>query len=78
LASSDNFITNIINAVGGSATYAFALTVAASGLTINQLGTGAPTTQAKIGSIWRRSDGGAGTTFYVKESGTDATGWVGK
>ena len=33
---------------------------------------------AGIGSIAYRSDGGAGTTLYVKESGTDATGWVAK
>jgi hypothetical protein len=25
-----------------------------------------------------RSDGGAGTSFYVKESGTGNTGWVSK
>ena len=33
---------------------------------------------ARIGSTWRRTDGGAGTSFYVKESGTGNTGWVGK
>lgn len=31
-----------------------------------------------VGSTYRRTDGGAGTTFYVKESGTGNTGWVGK
>jgi hypothetical protein len=30
------------------------------------------------GSFYMRTDGGAGTTMYVKESGTDATGWVAK
>ena len=30
------------------------------------------------GSMWLRSDGGAGTTFYIKESGTGNTGWVAK
>ena len=34
--------------------------------------------QAKIGSTFRRLDGGASTSFYVKESGTDASGWVAK
>jgi len=29
-----------------------------------------------IGGTWRRTDGGSGTTFYVKESGTGNTGWV--
>jgi hypothetical protein len=33
---------------------------------------------ANIGTMYLRSDGGANTTFYVKESGTDATGWVAK
>lgn len=31
---------------------------------------------AGIGSIFQRLDGGAGTTLYVKESGTGATGWI--
>ena len=31
-----------------------------------------------VGATWCRTDGGAGTTFYVKESGTGNTGWVGK
>lgn len=33
---------------------------------------------AKVGSTYRRFDGGANTSFYVKESGTDASGWVAK
>ena len=33
---------------------------------------------AAIGSIYLRSDGGAGTSLYVKETGTGNTGWVGK
>jgi hypothetical protein len=33
---------------------------------------------ARIGSIYQRTDGGAGTSFYVKESGTGNTGWVAK
>jgi hypothetical protein len=33
---------------------------------------------APIGSIARRTDGGAATSFYIKESGTGNTGWVGK
>ena len=31
-----------------------------------------------IGSTYRRTDGGVGTSFYVKESGTGNTGWVAK
>jgi hypothetical protein len=33
---------------------------------------------APIGAVYHRTDGGAGTSFYVKESGTGNTGWVGK
>lgn len=33
---------------------------------------------APIGSIAGRTDGGAATSFYVKESGTGNTGWVAK
>jgi hypothetical protein len=33
---------------------------------------------APVGSLFLRSNGGAGTTLYVKESGTGTTGWVGK
>lgn len=33
---------------------------------------------ANIGSTYRRTNGGAGTCFYVKESGTSNTGWVAK
>lgn len=33
---------------------------------------------APIGSTARRLDGGAGTSFYVKQTGTGSTGWVGK
>lgn len=33
---------------------------------------------AAVGSTFRRTDGGAGSSFYVKESGTGKTGWVAK
>ena len=33
---------------------------------------------APIGSTYSRTDGGAATSFYVKESGAGNTGWVGK
>jgi hypothetical protein len=43
-------------------------------------GTGSPlnVVTAGVGTIYLRTDGGTGSTFYVKESGTDATGWVAK
>jgi hypothetical protein len=31
-----------------------------------------------VGDLFLRTDGGVGTTLYVKESGTGASGWVGK
>lgn len=33
---------------------------------------------AAVGSMYTRTDGGAGTTLYIKESGTGNTGWVAK
>lgn len=44
------------------------------------MGTGSPETKviAAVGSLWLRTDGGAATTLYVKESGTGNTGWVAK
>lgn len=33
---------------------------------------------APVGSLAVRTDGGAGTTLYVKQSGTGNTGWVAK
>lgn len=43
-------------------------------------GTGTPegAQTASVGSVYVRTDGGAGTTLYVKESGTGNTGWVAK
>ena len=43
-------------------------------------GEGAPegAVTASVGAVYRRLDGGAGTSLYVKESGTGDTGWVGK
>lgn len=50
--------------------------------TANQIfsGVGSPETRiiAPVGSLYLRADGGAGTTLYVKESGTGNVGWVGK
>lgn len=43
-------------------------------------GTGSPegVVKASVGVLYLREDGGAGTTLYVKESGTGNTGWVAK
>jgi hypothetical protein len=44
------------------------------------VGSGSPESAktAGVGSIYLRSDGGASTSLYVKESGTGNTGWVAK
>ena len=44
------------------------------------IGTGSPegVVTAAVGSLYLRSNGGANTTLYVKESGTGNTGWVAK
>jgi hypothetical protein len=43
-------------------------------------GSGSPESAitAPVGSLYMRDDGGAGTTLYVKESGTGNTGWIAK
>lgn len=43
-------------------------------------GTGSPNNviTAPVGSLFLRTDGGASTTLYVKESGTGSAGWVAK
>jgi hypothetical protein len=43
-------------------------------------GSGSPegVVTAVVGSFYSRTDGGAGTSFYVKESGTGNTGWAAK
>ena len=43
-----------------------------------QSGTGSPegSITASVGSLWTNTSGGAGTTLYVKESGTGNTGWA--
>lgn len=47
---------------------------------IMRSGTGTPeaSVTAIAGSLYLRTDGGAGTTLYIKESGTGNTGWIAK
>ncbi len=45
---------------------------------ISGAGSPAGVAVAGVGSIFLRTDGGAGSTIYVKESGVDANGWVAK
>ena len=50
------------------------------GLCFITSGTGSPegALGAPVGSLFLRTDGGAGTTLYVKQSGSSNTGWVAK
>jgi hypothetical protein len=43
-------------------------------------GTGSPegVVTASVGTLYLRTNGGANTTLYVKESGSGSTGWVAK
>ena len=46
----------------------------------DRFGSGSPESvvTAPIGAVYHRTDGGAGTSLYVKESGTGNTGWIAK
>jgi hypothetical protein len=48
--------------------------------TVSLSGLGSPETvvAAPVGTIYLRTDGGAATTIYIKESGSGNVGWVGK
>lgn len=72
-----------ISAVTGN----FNFTAAGKGLVfvgnnsvIWRTGAGSPegAVTAPVGSLYTRTDGGANTTLYVKESGAGNTGWVAK
>lgn len=80
--------TTIDDAVGSGVSWTDALmrhyTPSQLGLQIQQcifrVGTNTPegAVSARVGSIFLRTNGGASTTLYVKESGTGNTGWVAK
>jgi hypothetical protein len=67
---------------GGSVTSSCLTMYSDGGATGGQIHTGANTPEgnisAPIGSLYMRTNGGAGTSLYVKESGTGNTGWVAK
>lgn len=57
-----------------------AIEFAGNGSVIWRCGAGTPegAVTAPVGSLYTRTDGGASTTLYVKESGSGNTGWVAK
>lgn len=65
--------------VNGSIVARIAPNVITNGTITWTKGAGSPegVVSAPVGSTYTRTDGGAGTTFYVKESGSGNTGWVG-
>ena len=62
-----------------AATFANAVSVSGTAATWTS-GTGSPESvkTAPVGSLYTRTDGGASTTLYVKESGAGNTGWIAK
>ena len=68
--------------VGTDQSWAFANQIRVGGTAgpLWRSGTGSPegVVTAPVGSLYTRTDGGAGTTLYVKESGAGNTGWIAK
>jgi len=69
-----------VNAVAKAVIDNKGIVVGASGNPFISAGSATPESAvtAPIGSIFIRTDGGASTSVYFKESGTGNTGWVGK
>ena len=53
-----------------------AMTIAGGAIIMAGTGTPEGIKTAPVGSIFLRTDGGASTTLYVKQSGTGNTGWA--
>ena len=68
---------NIVLAPGGNAK----IIISFGGLQVSLMGgNGSPEgiRTAQVGSLYMRTDGGASTTLYVKQSGSGNTGWIAK
>lgn len=65
---------------GYIATYDHSLGLMTAKPALIRTGTGSPegVVTAPVGTLYTRTDGAAGTTLYVKESGTGNIGWVAK
>ncbi len=63
---------------GGSQLFASRIRWNATTGPIDLAGSGSPegVLTAPVGSVYRRTNGGTGTTLYVKESGSGNTGWI--
>lgn len=73
-------VTNMAGVASGKSIEDMALIRFDTGNVAWQVGAGTPegAVTAPIGSLFTRTDGGASTTLYVKESGAGNTGWVAK
>lgn len=69
----------VFDGPSGATTLYGALKISNTAATISS-GAGTPegTVTAPVGSLFLRTDGGASTSLYVKESGSGNTGWVAK
>lgn len=78
--SKNQFLMNNFSVDTTKATASLFDILTTSGVRVEHAGTGTPEgfVISDVGGLWRRTNGGAGTTLYVKESGTSNTGWVGK
>jgi hypothetical protein len=78
-ANANNKLSRSRNAVSLAKAVGFGVAESVnSNLLMDEAGPGAPAKHAAIGSMWRRTDGGLGSTLYIKEAGTDASGWTAK
>lgn len=66
--------------VNGVTTISSTLTIGGTGGPLWISGSGSPESvvTAPVGSLYSRTNGGASTTLYVKESGSGNTGWIAK
>lgn len=79
--SSVNYDTGVITVDGtasGAATISHTSAASFVGVSLSGFGTPEASVTAPMGSVYLNVAGGAGTTLYVKQSGTGNTGWVGK
>jgi hypothetical protein len=78
-SGSGNQILNNVYSVDTTKATALLLNVlTTSGVRVEHAGSGSPEAAivSGVGGLWRRSDGAAATTLYIKESGTSNTGWT--
>lgn len=72
----------LVGALSGNVTLDGSLSATSLSVGTTPIYTGAGTPEgvvtAPVGALFLRTNGGAGSTLYVKESGTGNTGWAAK